>query len=247
MLVSIIIPYYNDPINIESCINSILKQIYKKFEIIIIDDENTLSSKLTLKNICKKSKKIKTFNTKKNLGVSYSRNIGIKFSKGDYIAFIDSDDMWNKNKLKFQLNEIKKRKLDICYTSYSAINKNNEILYKVKAPKKLKYFDLLNQCPICCSSVLIKKKILKKNNFKNITTKEDYELWLRLSKQRYLFGGINKNLTTYRVRKNTLSAKHFNKLYNAFKIYYYYNSYNFFISLYFTIRLYFNAFKKKFF
>ena len=246
MLVSIIIPYFNDPINIRSCIDSVLNQTYKNFEIIIIDDENTLNSKKILKKLSKKNKKIKIFFTKKNLGVSYSRNLGIKNSRGKFIAFLDSDDLWKKNKLKFQLDEIKKRKLDVCYTNYHAINQNEKVLYEVTAPKKLKYFDLLRQCPICCSSVVLKKSILKKNKFRLIKTKEDYELWLRLSKKNFLFGGINKYFTIYRVRKNTLSSKHFNKLYNAFKIYNHYNKFNPIFSFYCICRLYFNAFIKKF-
>ena len=246
MLVSIIIPYFNDPKNIESSVKSVIAQSYSRLEIIIIDDENSLNSKKILSTISKFDKRIKIFSTKKNRGVGIARNLGIKKSKGELIAFLDSDDFWKKNKLKKQIVEIKKRKLDICYTNFKAINYNKKFIYKVKSPKQMVYNDLLKGCPICCSSIIIKSYILKKNQFSKLKTKEDYELWLRLSKKKFKFGGVNNYLTFYKLRKNSLSSKHINKLINAFKIYNNFNNYGIIFSLFFTIRLYFNAFTKKF-
>ena len=246
MLVSIIIPYFNDPNNIRLCIQSVLAQSYSKLEIIIIDDENSSNSKKILKNISKIDKKIKVISTKKNKGVSFARNLGIRKSNGKFIAFLDSDDLWKKNKIKNQIIEIKKRNLDICYSDFKTINENRSFFYKVKLPKKLDYDDLLKACPICCSSIIIRSEILKKNQFSKLKTKEDYELWLRLSKKNFKFGGVNKYLTFYHIRKNSLSSYHFNKLINAFKIYNNYNSYGIILSILFTIRLYYNAFIKKF-
>lgn len=246
MLVSVIIPYFNDRENIGRCVYSVLKQNYPKIEIIIIDDENSFISKKILNKFLKKNKKIRIFNTKKNRGVSFARNIGIEKSKGEFIAFLDSDDAWKKNKIKFQIDEIKKRKLDVCYTNYLALDSKKNIIYKVKPSKKLFYSDLLRECRICCSSVIIKRKILKKYKFLNLKTKEDYELWLRIAKNNYSFGGINNYLTFYRLRSNSLSSNHFNKIYNAFKIYYFFNNFNLINSFIFTVRLYFNAFIKKY-
>lgn len=246
MLVSIIIPYFNDPNNIKFCIQSALAQNYPKLEILIIDDENSINSKKILKEISKFNKKIKIFNTKKNKGVSFARNLGIKKSNGKFIAFLDSDDLWKKNKIKNQIFEIKKRKLDVCYSDFKTINDNKNFSYKVKLPKKLNYDDLLKACPICCSSIIVKSQIIKKNKFSKLKTKEDYELWLRLSKNKFKFGGVNKYLTFYKIRKNSLSSHQVNKLINAFKIYKDYNNYGIVLSLLFTIRLYYNAFIKKF-
>ncbi len=246
MLVSIIIPYFNDPKNIKSCVQSALSQNYSKIEIIIIDDENSINSKKILKKIRKLNKKIKILSTKKNKGVAFARNLGIKKSNGKFIAFLDSDDLWKKNKINNQINEIKKRKLDICYSNFKTINENKFFSYKVKLPKELNYNDLLKACPICCSSIILKSQIIKKNKFSNLKTKEDYELWLRLSKKNFKFGGVNKYLTFYKIRKNSLSSRHFNKLINAFRIYYNSNNYGIVLSLLFTARLYYNAFIKKF-
>ena len=87
----------------------------------------------------------------------------------------------------------------------------------------------------------------QKNYFKNLKTKEDYELWLRLAKKNFVFFGINKILTTYQVRNNSLSSKHLNKIKNAFLIYNKFNNFNYMKSLIYVFILYLNAFQKKFF
>tara|TARA_B100000780_G_scaffold102603_1_gene71762 strand:- start:653 stop:1393 length:741 start_codon:yes stop_codon:yes gene_type:complete len=245
MLISIIIPYYKDEENIFHSVNSALKQNYKKTEIIIIDDENSISSKKILTNVKKKNKKIKILQTKKNKGVSFARNLGNKHALGNLIAFLDSDDIWKRDKLTRQINFMNKNEIDLCYTDYYGFVKK-KIFYKVKIKKTLNYDQLLNECPISCSSVLLKKNILDKCKFVNLKTKEDYELWLRIAKKKYKLGGISKSLTGYRVRSNSLSANHLNKLINAFTIYNKHNNFGIIKSILYVIRLYGNAFMKKY-
>ena len=115
MLISIIIPYYKDKENIFDAVNSALKQSYKNIEIIIIDDENSMFSKKILTNIKKKNKKIKVLQTRKNKGVSFARNLGSKHAAGNLIAFLDSDDIWKKDKLTMQVDFMNKNKIDLCY------------------------------------------------------------------------------------------------------------------------------------
>tara|TARA_B100000768_G_scaffold177249_1_gene191153 strand:+ start:5 stop:745 length:741 start_codon:yes stop_codon:yes gene_type:complete len=245
MLVSIIIPYYKDKKNILYSVKSAINQSYQDIEVIIIDDENSEVSKKNLLKIKKNNKKIKVISTKKNLGVSQARNLGIKFASGKLVAFLDSDDLWKKDKLLRQVHFMNKNKLDLCYTNYYGFV-GSDIKYNVEIKKTLDYNNLLKECPISCSSVLLKKKILDKNKFRNLQTKEDYELWLRIAKKKYKFGGVNKLLTGYRERKNSLSAQHLNKLINAFKIYNKFNNLSIIKSSLYVIRLYSNAFIKKY-
>jgi len=171
MLISIIIPYYKDEINILHSVNSAIKQSYKNIEIIIIDDENSVISKKILLSIKKKSKKIKVISLKKNAGVSQARNFGISHASGNLIAFLDSDDIWKRDKLTMQVDFMNKNKIDLCYTNYYAFA-GKKIIYKVKIKKSFDYNELLNECPISCSSVLLKKNILDKNKNKDLKTKE---------------------------------------------------------------------------
>ena len=247
MLVSIIIPYFNDKKNINRSVLSALNQSHKNIEIIIVDNENSINSKNILNIVSKKSKKIKIIKNKNRLNYAgVGRNEGISFSRGKYLAFLDSDDYWAKNKLKIQLKELYKTKADILFTAFKAINEKKKVLYSVKPPRVLTYENLISSCPVCCSSVLIKKKCLKKIRFLNYRTKEDYDLWLRLSKKGHKVRSIDNFLTFYTVRRSSLSSLHLNKIQNAYYIYSNSLKFGFFYSLFSVLRLYFNAFKKKY-
>ena len=111
-LVSIILPYYKKKIYIKDTINSILDQTYQNFEIIIIDDELSDESIKVLNEIKNLDKRIIVIKNLKNLGAGYSRNEGIKISKGEFLAFCDCDDLWNKNKIDFQLKFMKRKNID---------------------------------------------------------------------------------------------------------------------------------------
>ena len=112
---SIIVPNYNNGKYLQACIESILIQDYKNYEIIVIDDNSQDESLKILENY-KLNPKLKVLKLNKNKGPSFCRNIGIRISKGKYIAFLDSDDYWEPNKLSTQINYIKKNSYDFTYT-----------------------------------------------------------------------------------------------------------------------------------
>ena len=121
-LVSIIIPYYKNIKFIKETINSILNQTYKNFEIIIVYDDEDQADLSTIKQVVINQNKVKLIINKKNIGAGLSRNIGILNAKGDYVAFIDSDDYWNKEKLEVQLNIMLTQKKDFTHTSYQIVD-----------------------------------------------------------------------------------------------------------------------------
>jgi len=188
-LVSILLPYFNNEKYVFKTINSILKQTYKKFELIIIFDEYFKAKHKVydkLLKLQKKNKKIKIILNKKNLGVSMSRNIGLSKCKGKFIAFIDSDDLWNKKKLELQIKFMIKNKLKFSHTNYNIINENDKIIGKFNSPKKLTYSKLLNTCDIGTSTVMIDRSLIHLCKFPKLKTKEDYVVWLRLAKKKKL-------------------------------------------------------------
>ena len=124
-LVSIIIPYYKKKKYIELAINSVIRQTYTNFELIIIYDDENKEDLNFLKKIIKKDKRIKIYINKNNLGAGPSRNKGIKLSKGSLIAFLDADDLWLHNKIQKQIFFMKKNSIDVSHTSYHIINANN--------------------------------------------------------------------------------------------------------------------------
>ena len=229
--VSIIIPYYKKKFFILDAIKSALNQTYKNFEIIIIYDDLSKIDLVYIKKIVKFNKKITLLINKKYFGAGYSRNKGIKYSKVDYIAFLDADDLWDRKKLALQINFMKKNKISFSHTSYKIINEKNNLLGKQIVEKSISYCDLLKSCDIGLSTVVLKKDIIKQNNFPNLKTKEDYVLWLKLAKKNKIYG-YKKSLSSWRRSENSLSSLFFQKILDAFRVYYKYENLNFFISIF---------------
>ena len=245
-LVSIIIPYFRKRNFIKKSINSIIKQTYKKYEIIVVYDDTDLTDLIYLKKILKKIKKKKIIINKKNFGAGISRNIGISYSRGKLIAFLDADDLWHKNKLKEQIKFMKEKKINFSYTSYSIVNKNNKIIKKITAEKNLTYNKLLKSCDIGLSTVIMRSTLFNTYKFPSIKTKEDYVLWLKLAKHKIKLFGLRKNLALWRKLDRSLSSSTFQKLKDAFTVYNKYLKFNFLKSLIFTIILSSNFIKKRY-
>ena len=245
--ISVIIPVYDNFKLLKRAISSVLKQSFKKFEIIVILDNPIKENLLKLKKIILDNQKIKLITNNKNIGAGLSRNKGIKIAKGKYIAFLDSDDLWHKNKLKFQLDYMNKYQLLISHTSYNIINESGKKISSRKSKKKLHYKDILNSCDIGLSTVMINLNFLNKNNFKfpKIKTKEDYVLWLKILKKTSFIKGINKNLTNYRKTKNSLSSSSLVNIINGYKVYRDYMKMGIIESLYRLLILSTNYLKKK--
>ena len=225
-LISVIIPYYKKKEYIVKSINSVLKQSYKNFELIIIYDDSNHEDLTILNNLKKKDKRIKIFINKKNIGAGLSRNKGIKLSKGKLIAFLDSDDLWSRNKLKKQIFFMKKKKIKISHTSYYIINYNNKIIGQRKA-KDLSHKQLLKSCDIGLSTIILDKKLIKNNTkFASIKTKEDYVLWLQITQNEKKIYALSDNLTKWRKLDNSLSSSKFQKIKDGYLVYRKYMKFN---------------------
>jgi teichuronic acid biosynthesis glycosyltransferase TuaG len=244
--VSVIMPYYKKLSFFKNAYHSVLNQDYSNIEIIIIYDDNDLTELDFIKKIINNRKNTTLIVNKKNYGVGFSRNVGINQSKGFYVAFLDCDDVWKRNKLNIQVSFMNKMNLDFTFTSYSVINENNNFLYRVTATNILTHDKLLKSCDIGLSTVIIKKKILKKFKFSNIVTKEDYLLWLQISRKNIAIYGIKKCLSLWRKCNNSLSSNTLQKIRDAFNIYYNYEKQGPFKALLSVLVLSFFAYKKNY-
>jgi teichuronic acid biosynthesis glycosyltransferase TuaG len=250
-LVTIIIPYKNNLKYLFSALRSVFFQTYKKFKIIIIYDDQDTSDLFHIKKFIsnktiKQKFSVQIIVNRKNLGAGLSRNIGIRFSKSKFIAFLDSDDVWNKNKLKLQLRFMDKYRIPISHTSYNVINELGKKISERKAKKKLYLKNLLNSCDIGLSTVMIDFKFLKKNNLKfpAIKTKEDYILWLQILQKISFIRGINIKLTNYRKRKKSLSSNKMTSIINGYRVYKDYMKMGYLESFYRLLILSLNSLRK---
>ena len=244
-LVSVIIPYYKKKKFIVKSVESVINQTYKNIEIIIIYDNESNTELDYIKNLENKDVRINLIINKKNIGAGESRNKGIKFSKGKYIAFLDADDIWVKNKIEKQLFFMQKDNLTVSHSSYKIVDEDDNLIGKRKARDFYNIKDIIKSCDIGLSSVMLKKSIISKTiKFANLKTKEDFILWLKILKKGIQIYAIDNELMIWRKTKNSLSSSTFQKLLDGFKVYNKYMGYNFFISLYYLICLSFNFLKK---
>ncbi len=206
-LVSVIINCHNGQKYLTRCINSILNQTYKNFEIIFYDNLSTDRSFEIVKSY--KDKRIKKFQSNKYLTLYKSRNYAIKKAKGKYISFCDTDDEWIKNKLQIQINFILKNKnTKILYSNFYAFNEKKKRKYlphKLKLPSGYITQSLLNYYCIGILTTMIEKSIFKKYLFDpSYSIIGDYDFFIKLS-MKYKIYSIQKPLAIYRIHENNFS------------------------------------------
>ncbi len=244
-LVTVIIPYFKKKKFIKETLKSVLTQTYKKLEIIIIYDDEDQSDLKYIKKLKNLDKRIRIIINKNSLGAGRSRNIGIKKSRGNYISFIDADDIWKRRKIEYQIDFMKKQNYSISHTDYTIVNKKKSKIGFRKARTFENIHQLLKSCDIGLSTVIVNKKIFNNNClFPNLKTKEDFVLWLKILKKKEKIGALNINLMFWRKLENSLSASVIQKLLDGFKVYSVYMNFNWIKSLYFLICLSVNFLKK---
>tara|TARA_B100000963_G_C22589563_1_gene654815 strand:- start:473 stop:1228 length:756 start_codon:yes stop_codon:yes gene_type:complete len=239
-LISVIISYYKKKKFIKKTLDSISNQTYKNFEVIFVYDDEDLVDVKFIKKLLLRFKKKKIIINKKNLGVANSRNLAIKYSKGTYLAFIDADDIWKKNKLSKQLYFMEKNSYHFSFTSYAVIDEKDKILKKRRVNIDADYSNLYNSNFIGLNTVMINKKIISSIHFPNLSTQEDFALWLKLARKGIKLKHLNQTLSFWRKSKNSLSSNILYKLRDAFKLYYIYEKKNFIFSVYSVIVLSYN-------
>jgi len=216
--ISVIIPTYNQSECLKEAIESVLNQTYKNIEIIVIDDGSTDN---TLGVVGSFDNKIVCIQ-QKNKGASSARNIGIKKANGEYLAFLDSDDMWIKNKLEKQIDFIKKNpEIGLLGTGcYQMIN-IGKVIHKKIFPNKNEILqkDLIKYNPFIQSSVMVKKDVFNDIDLydEKFKESEDYDLWLRIA-QKYKVANLEQALVTKRYyEKGLCPSKDSKQLYFALK------------------------------
>lgn len=223
MTISVIIPCYNCEKFIQETLDSVKNQSYEDLEIIAIDDcssDNTIS---VLEEYKKNEDRLKVYKNINNLGVAQTRNKAVELAKGEYIAFLDADDVWLQNKLEQQVELlINNQEVDLVYTGYALYDEtlqNKISTYHV--PTKISYNEILYENFVGLSTVIVKRNIFLKFRMNNNYIHEDYVLWLKMLKNGHVFRGINESLMKYRVFHGSRNASKMNSLIGRVKILYF--------------------------
>lgn len=219
-LVSVIINCYNGEIYLAEAIKSLLLQTYKNFEVIFWDNQSHDNSAYIYKSFI--DKRLKYYYAKKHTSLYQARNLALKKSRGKFIAFLDTDDIWLKDKLSTQIRKIKNKKNSLVYSNYYILNQVTglkKIAYKNKLPEGIIYKNLLKNYFLGIGTVLIKKDIfLKRKDFFNTKFNiiGDFDFFTRISKNDY-FVCIQRPLSIYRIHKESFSNKNYQMHINELK------------------------------
>lgn len=198
--ISVILPAYNSERYLVDSIGSVLKQTYRNFELIIIDDCSQDRSSQIIDGYGRQDPRIKVIRNVRNSGVAFSRNEGIAAAAGDYIAFLDADDVWAEEKLERQVSLINKTGARFICSSYDFIDENGRsVLRPHLVPDAIDHGTILKENMICCSSTCIRAALLKAHKFRPNYAHEDFVLWLELLSLPLQAIGDRAVLTHYRL------------------------------------------------
>ena len=198
-LVSIITPTYNNSEFIKQTIESVQKQTYKNWEMIVVDDCSTDRTPELIKKISQKDDRIKYIKLKKNSGAAIARNRALRESRGRFIAYLDADDLWKKNKIQNQIDFMLSHNYAFVCSNYEKIDINNKILKQVKIPKEINYKFFLRNTIIQTVGVMIDTKKTGKEllNMPDVYGKEDAATWCQLLKSGFNCYGVPEFLSYF--------------------------------------------------
>ena len=223
MFISVIMPAYNAEKTVGESIESVLKQTYRDFELIIIDDCSQDSTWDIMQCYAKRDERIRILANDMNSGVSKTRNRGIEEAKGEYIAFLDSDDLWREDKLEKQVNFLAMNpETKLIFSASSFITHDRKPLdYILQVPEKVSRQSLLKQNVISCSSVLVARSCVLDIPMPSDKMHEDFAVWLTILKTEPFAYGINEPLLVYRLSKKSKSSNKTKAAWMTWRVYRY--------------------------
>lgn len=211
--VSIIMPAYNSGSYLSMAVESVIAQSYQNWELIIVEDFSGDNTRAIAMSYAEQESRIRLVQNKENCGASVSRHNGIQAAAGKWLAFLDSDDCWERDKLEKQLQAAKSKHAKIVFTASAFMDsKGNLFDYTLHVPQTIEYRQLCKQNLISNSSALVDKELFMSHEVVGSEIHEDFACWLNILKDGYIAYGIDEPLLIYRL---TPSSKSGNKLHAA--------------------------------
>ncbi len=207
-LISIVMPVYNASAWLEETVESVQKQTYENWELIAVDDCSPDESFRMLERMAQKDARIRPIRREENGGAARTRNTGMDAARGQYLAFLDSDDLWDAKKLEKELAFLKERQAAFAFTAYEFGDENGRGNGRiVHVPPTLDYRHALSRTIIFTTTVMfdlqrIDRELIRMPDVKS----EDTATWWKILRSGYTAHGLNENLAIYRRPKGSLSS-----------------------------------------
>ena len=231
-LVSIITPSFNSEKFIADTIRSVQNQTHLNWEMIIVDDCSTDKTLSIIQDFIANDNRIHFFRLDKNSGAGIARETALSKAQGNYIAFLDADDLWKPSKLEKQLQFLKDNSAPFTFSFYDCMDEEGNSLNKrVEAPRNLSYRQLF-----FCNYVGNLTGIYDRNYFGKIAIsstrkRQDWMMWLTILKKIKKVKPVPESLAIYRIRDNSLSASKIDLLKHNFAVYRSFHGYNYVSSM----------------
>ncbi len=219
-LVSVIIPTYNSMRFISTALESVANQTYKNIEIVVVDDCSSDATISVIREFMKRnSMSVTVYKFEKNMGVAYARNKAMELAHGQYIAFLDSDDYWDKCKIEKQLKLMNETGAEFCFSAIDMVNEQGEeVKSKRVIPTKVDYKFLLRNTVIPTSTVVIDRNKVGSFKMPLLRSGQDYATWLYLLRNGRIAVGVNEVLCHYRRTSDSLSSKKYRSIKQVWNI-----------------------------
>ena len=218
--VSVVMPAYNAERFIKETISSVISQTYTDWELIVIDDCSLDSTCAVVEALAAEDDRIRLIKNEQNIGVADTRNKGFDLCRGDYVALLDSDDVWFSDKLERQVELAKQTGADIIYCSYKMIDElGAAVCDDFIVAEKVDFESCLVKSEISCSTVLLSCKIVDSYRFEKSFYHEDLVLWLQLLRDGYIARGVVDVLAAYRLLDSGRSSKKTRSALNRWRVY----------------------------
>ena len=211
-------PLYNSEMYVADAILSVLSQTYPTWELLIVDDCSTDDSYAIAQRYAREDTRIKLFKMPQNSGAAEARNLATKKATGEYIAFLDSDDIWLTDKLKQQIELMRKEHVELCYASYDVIDHTGEKVSSYKVKPITTYDEMLRTSTIGTLTMIYNAKRLGKHYFPSMGH-EDYIVKLEILKKIPYAKGVESTLAQYRISSQSLSGNKFKTALWQWRIY----------------------------
>jgi len=244
-LISIITPVFNSEIYLSESVNSVLSQTFTDFELILINDASSDRSGELLKQFAESDSRIIIIENEQNSGPAVSRNKGIEKARGEFLAFLDADDLWYPEFLGQMLAFMREKKCVLACASHERVDENLNRKYQpFIVPEKASYEDLLKTCSIPMLTGMLHVKKTGKYYFPDLKVNNDYGFWLKILRDVDFVYGNKKILAKYRMRSGSVSRNKFRSMRYIWKLYREQEGAGLIKSVFWSVRYILNGIKK---